>query len=290
MEPAYVQVGATGTASPVIPVTFQLGKLVDTIFALNKDLCFAGDSLYLDIYWQGWTKMLFTARSTTNPTTNHANAAVSGGTISNVMLMLACEADKNIADDVRAMSKSGFTIPIDWIVWTKFNGTGSNHAFTAKFSSAQGRRLKKVHVAPYAVGEAGRLCYDHSNIGCGKITTFETYLNDDLIPKAPYQVARFDDYTEAYEKLKGSSIFSKNEFYYNWKHTIDFTLGRPVGERPRDSVTPDQNLIDGWDMTTADRTEIRYNFLINGDQNLSHYVYGVTQRFLTINKDAIIVS
>jgi len=76
----------------------------------------------------------------------------------------------------------------------------------------------------------------------------------------------------AKDRLVGSSILSSDEFYYNFVHYEDFTGSLTTNHDP--------NLEEGLLLSEG---EIKYDIQANTEVNLSHYVFAVTLRKLTIS-------
>ncbi len=133
LEPQYVIIGsATTVAGPVyvntpqLNYTFDLSLFKNTLFELNKDLYFGGETVYIKIIWDSITKMLFTSTATDATAAGAASATVSagapaGGTlsgqISNLRLYLAVETNPEIVNKVvkQCSEPSGLQILIPYV-------------------------------------------------------------------------------------------------------------------------------------------------------------------------------
>lgn len=202
---------------------------------------------------------------------------------------------------------------IPWVTQYKQSQNASVNSVTMRITSSLGKRLLKIYWAPYNQTEQLDTAYDH-NVGptdptgtilanaapaVQKITSFYTLVNNVRTSQYNYNVMSSsfgiaqqsfnDDYDQRKNKLKGSCIFSRNEYYYNWVWCEDFTDNVPLMEKP---LNPDENTyLDGLDITKG---EIKYDIFVNqgvvapaNAVPVNYYVYILTLKELTINSAGI---
>ena len=323
-EPAYVvSSGAINEISPYIMFKIPLRKIKHTIFGIDKTMKL-NKILYLRIVWNTTNKIAYcttgAAAAITNPGSiaNGTPAAIPGGIyISNLYLYLAKELNTLVDQELtnKINSAEGFKILVPWVSQFKqsIQASGMNNV-TMRFTNALGRKLQKIYWTPYNASESLQLAYDHnvfptenSNsvtlnqtyVGTAaavqKIQYFYTLLNNTRTSQYNYNVNNgsstngnqyfSEDYDARKNKLKGSCILSKNEYYYNWVWCEDFTDNVALADKP---LSADQdNFSDGLDLTN----EIKYDIFINqgGTTNVAVnlYVYAVTLKELTVNSTGV---
>ena len=150
--------------------------------------------------------------------------------------------------------------------------------------------LKKIYWSPYTAG--GFYDYNIANTAPTspiKLNSFNTYMDTDQLQQGVIDIDRADDYIRAKDRLRGSCINSKNEYYYNFCYCEDFT-----GKKLITSDDMDANLVDGINLTGLERIfQILGNY---GDANnagtdaVNHIFFYVTQKQLDITNDTITIS
>ena len=155
---------------------------------------------------------------------------------------------------------------------------GTNNIST-RYSAPFGHRLQRVIWCPFlndgaASGTYGK--YDNSNMIVGgnatKVSSFYTMVNNVRTTQFDYNRKLGNEWMVAKDRLVGSSILSSDEFYYNFVHYEDFTGSLTTNHDP--------NLEEGLLLSEG---EIKYDIQANTEVNLSHYVFAVTLRKLTIS-------
>jgi hypothetical protein len=316
-EPCYVLSGSVNTAQPFINFKIPLGRLKGTIFGLDKTLYF-GRILYLRIVWQSTNKIGYTnvgagasntafnpAYSTggAGPSQNTPTAWAGNVSITNLYLYLAKEQNMLVENELKnkVNSAEGFKLILPYVSQFKQNipAAGINN-LTLRINSATGKYLTKIRWAPYNANETICYAYDHNvfptdvngqNVGAQattiqKISSFYTLVNNVRTSQFNYNVNNGQPFNTDFDirknKMKGGSILSQNEYYYNymWEDAFDGNLS--MTDRP---YSEDQDtFIDGLDLTTG---EVKYDIFVNQGgnvyQNLNYYVYIYTLRDLVVN-------
>jgi hypothetical protein len=72
-EAAYVIVGGSGTATPVVNVRISLDKILNTMFSLDKNLSFS-QVIYMKMMWSPTTDIYFSSTSASDATAGTASA------------------------------------------------------------------------------------------------------------------------------------------------------------------------------------------------------------------------
>jgi len=220
LEPRYIESGsAVNTADPVFEFQVNLGRIVNSIFSIDKDLYFGGEILYLRIVWNPTTKIGFIGTSGTNPTTGVA-AFPGNIALTNLTLYMAVEQNPQIENGLKSkvLSPEGFNLLVPYIYQNKISLGGTTQNLSVKYSRAHGSRLLKIYWAPYSATESSNTAYNHNNLANAKVTQFYTTVNNTRTSQFNYNCDG-DDYRMQKKKLQGSCILSSNEYY-----TIGFGL------------------------------------------------------------------
>lgn len=263
------------------------------------------------------------AANTQNPgyiATSVPTMSTTGYQLSNIYLYLAKETNILVENELKQKinSAEGFKIMIPWTSQYKQSQNTNTQSVTMRFTSALGKRLLKIYWAPYNQLESTIYAYDHCVLPADncivqppnaasiiasnppayqKVTTFYSLVNNVRTSQYNYNVnngsiagtfmtSSFnDDYEQRKNKLKGSCILSRNEYYYNWVWCEDFTDNVPIIEKP---IVPDENTyLDGLDLTQG---EIKYDIYVTQGPNsipVNYYVYAITLKELIINSSGI---
>lgn len=320
-ESAYVLPGSKADASPTPVINFKIPmrKLKNTIFGLDKTLCF-GRILYLRVVWQATGKIGYQSVSTGTAAGNAVpqlnpqwytdtnivgtpTAWAGNVSISNLYFYLAKEQNIVIESELRRKMSSpeGFKLMVPWVSQFKQNIPASQlNNLTMRFTNALGRRLLKIYWAPYNASESTCYAYDHNalytvdnGVANGqasdrqKVNSFYTLVNNTRTSQYNYSVnAGYNtDYDARKDKLKGSSVLSQNEYYYDFVWCEDFTGNESMTDTPSDQAP----YVDGLDISNG---EVKYDIFVtqggNGNYvNVNMYVYAVTLKEMVINSSGI---
>jgi len=282
-EPVYLSLAvAKNTAGPTVNVQIELRKIVNSIFSIDKDLYFGGEILYLRVVWNPSTKIAFGSKSATDVETDSI-AYPKGITMTNLKLYMAVEQNPTIENELKSKvnSAEGFNLLIPYVYQNKQSLTGTSQNIMIKYSRAHGSKLLKIYWAPYNSTESASTCYDHRNVSQSKVTQFYTLINNVRTSQFNY-LCNGDDYMVQKNKLKGSCIYSSNEYYYNWVWVEDFTNNYSFIDKPLNP--PEENYIDGLDLST----EIKYDIFANTtNATYNHYVYAICQKTLVVSSSGI---
>ena len=243
-----------------------------------------------------------------------------GYQLSNLYIYLAKETNIIVENSLKKKinSPDGFKVMIPWISQYKQSQNTNSQSVTMRITSAYGKRLLRIWWAPYNQLESTIYAYDHCVLPTDqctvtppnansivasnppayqKVSSFYTLVNNERTSQYNYNVNNGsvsgtfmsnsfnDDYEARKNKLKGSCILSRNEYYYNWVWCEDFTDNVPMVEKP---LHPDENTyLDGLDLTKG---EVKYDIYVvqNGTPvPVNYYVYISTLKELTINSGGI---
>lgn len=287
-EPRYVSIGADGTATPVLNYRINLGTYKNSLFALDKDVYFGGEILVLKIIWAPGSRVKYHTSVATGVNTN-VSEDTSGYTISNLELMLAVETNPELERDARdkAMSMEGFQIVVPYVYTIKNNfGVGTTQNITTRLDAGHGRKLLKIYYAPYNNTEQSNTAYDHNCLSDGKIITFYTTINDRRTSQFNYDTSSYEDWLVQKEKLKGSCIFSEDEYYYNWCWVEDFTNNYRMYDKS--ALVDESNIIDGLTLTNQ---QIKYSIYSTcASAAYNHFFFVITQKLLVVSPNGIQLS
>jgi len=306
---------------PILQWRINLRKIPHSIFNIDKTLYF-GKILYIRLVWAPTNKITYFNIGTTaaaqailnnpgNVPNSLPTANTTGVTISNLYLYLAKERNILVENELKnkVNSPSGFKIYVPWVQQFKQSQEASTQSITLRLTNALGRRLIKIYWAPYVNSNSPELAYDHNVMPTDapgttianaqssyqKIQSFYTMVNnvrtsqyDYSFNNGSYTSGGNKNYNDAFdaikEKLKGSSIFSRNEFGYNFIWCEDFTAEKSFIQQ----LTYDEStMLDGLDLSEG---EIKYDLFVNQGGTATpiyYYVYVITLKELTITSSGI---
>jgi hypothetical protein len=236
----------------------KLGNLFpNTILALDKDVYFGQNDVYLKITSTGYNQFAWMGTSATNPTTGAATlgTAPTGATgIVGIYLYLWVEQDPIIIDRiVNQFNSNGLKLTIDFPVVSKTTTNAStNQSLVIPFVPANGKYLKKVYHTIWNATESLSTLMDCNNQSGAKLTSYVTYLDstrlqDDIIVCATPAAGTIglSDWLWNEQQCRNSAIFSSAIYQKNWFHCDDFTDPSLLKDP---QPAPAQNLINGLPM------------------------------------------
>jgi hypothetical protein len=286
VEPNYLVVGGSATATPLIQVCFNMGAIKNCLLSYNKDIYFP-EVLILRIVWGSNTKVGFSATA--------ANTAPTAGipfignvNISNLALYLAIETDKNITSALIGKVMSGtfsVTMPFIYSYLATLTGTSSN--VSLRFSTSHGRSIIKIIHTIWSSTEQALTAYDSSNIAGAKLTSYYTLLDGERLQEfTPDCVGtnNFDDYMLNKKFLHGSSITTRENYQYNWFHQDSFVAS---DIESKELPAPESNLVMGKSLENGDIKWDFYGTMASNVTAYNHYTFVIAQRVLSIAPNAI---
>lgn len=267
MEPQYVKSsvlakGVTHTRN------FPLSGVTGTIVGMDRDQYFP-DNMYLRINTAPSGKVGFGGGVTVNDATGGVDL-VTQPKLNNVYLYLAIEKDPVIIDNVmRKYNEGSLKYQIPYISsYRNAIGAGSS-TIQLQLTNQLGKRLKRVLTANFNPIEKNSTAYDHSNWDGLKATNYQTYLDsqplqdsisscrqpdtDDLNIAAQTGLQGMDDWRENSIVCRGSAIQNSASYQINWFHCDRWA------EKNMDSLVPDENIIEGLDLSTPKAWSIQQN-------------------------------
>lgn len=291
-ESKYVQAGDNKTATPVINFQIKFSRLIDTIFALDKDVYYGGEILVLRLVFNPSNRIGFTSTSATDPTAGTAANGL-GMTITNLTLWLAIEAKMDLANFIQDMTRTkGQTLLIPYVSRIKTNQTAStNQNVSVRLNRGHGLRLRRIYHSVFSTAETLNTAYDNNNYTYvsatsrtpgKKVSSYYTMTNNVPNQQSTLSCANFEDYLNMRTFLDGSVIQDRHMFYYNWVHIDDYTqISNPQEIK---SSSPANFDIMGLDLTQG---EIKWDFIsTTANTAFNHYTYIITQKMLTINPNS----
>lgn len=299
-EPLYV-VRAGGNAAPAsVSVQFLLrfDSIKDTILSYDKLFYAGGQTIVFEIQWNSLDQIAWQGTDVANPVTG-AGAIPTGGNITDLRLMVATESNTEILAWAAAKYlREGFQYKYRFVTTTRGPATaGTQQAVEVRLTGGVGKRLAKVHWGCYASPDTNNAAYDHDNRTGKKVQQYQIFLNDVPLTLSQLVISNAagnaytlcDDFNRDRMRLRGSCIQSRDEYYYNWCPTVDFTLERGaegadgsarVGSIPADNI--EQGVVLG-------NGETKISFVATTTNAVyTHYLFSVTEKELTIMPTGIL--
>lgn len=294
-------------ASYTVKVKFPLGRLVNTIFSLNKNLYF-GEILNLRLVWGNKNHMAFD-NSTAVDIGNVLDYAGASVAITNLALYLAY--DDNPENEQMLRNKilsSGMEIlmPYVWRTKTSFSTSGSQNV-SIKYNIAHGQRLMKIYHSVFRgvnTGTSAHELYDHANYdtsevangnaaaAVSKVQEFYTMIDNERLSNFNIVCPSGLDWLYMKKKCQGTPILSSNIYNYNWAWIDDFSGEKPKSDNHLIPYSYD-NLIQGLSLIQEKKWDFqaltRASFNSGGAEGLDHWTFAICQRVLTINRDGIFI-
>jgi hypothetical protein len=304
-EPKYLQIDAVGAdnnaGDSYMEVRMPLKNLKNTFFSLDKDVCFAGKQVYLEITWNDKRALGYTSDDL--KTDGMYEAEIVAGTeckIQNLSLYLAMEQNMEVAATVKSTADSGMRILTDYVMAEstgQFTGTGRRN-IQMRFSTADGHTLKKIYHSIYSTTESGASRYNNSlgNVGLIQGTDFKGFKtmwnNKDRQQGYLYQgntgsladgdlTDNMDDWLVMRELCKGSVIQSRQQFLYNWAFCDDYSNIVSVAEK----APVDMRIRQGIKLGDLARWDLIFN--ASNASYTRHMTWAIVQRVLYISKQGI---
>jgi len=274
--------------SPSINFRIPLGDIPECFVSENKDVFFGGEILYMRIVWNASQQIYFQSTDADVPTVaTPADGDYGGGaTITQLTLLTAIETNPVIENLIKSKVSSieGLQMLMPMVYYNKISlGQATNHNITTRYNRAHGIKLKKIYWSAYNQTEFANTAFDKSNLSAApKVTQYSTMINNIRTSQYDYVTANLDDYIVKKNSLRGSAIYSSNEYYFNWVWVEDFTDNNPLLKQYYELK---DNYIEGLDL----ENEIKYdvNATTPGAVGYNHYVYAVTEKLLTISSAGI---
>lgn len=258
-------------------------------------------------------------------TVQKAGSIAGGVNITNLYMYLAKEQNILVENELKnKIANGGLRLLIPWVSQFKQNIPASPmNNITLRITNALGKRLLKIYWAPYNAYEKWNYAYDHTifpqntiyqgtddtaNYNAGnsnpsspttvqKLNTFYTMINNvrttqynlfcNYNSSATNAMANYnEDFDIRKNRLRGSCIMSRPEYYYNWVWEENFCDNIALSDKP---LSNDQdNFLDGIDIS---QNEVKYDiFAYQGGSNninVNYYVYICTLKELTITPEGI---
>jgi hypothetical protein len=292
--PAYFIGGNTASATPVMTKQIPLRLYKNSIFELDKDLYFGGESIYMRIIWNNSNRIYYGAATLANATTTEVTGT--GVTITDLNLFLAVENDKIAEQSVKNSFNSSVSLNLPYVYSNMINiasTNGGNNSITMRYNKGHGSKLLKIYWSPYnGAASTIRTSYDHINctavaspVAGSRVSSFYTTVNSERTSQFNYDCTKLQDYLVKKNKLRGSGITSSTDYYVNFTWIEDFTDNYALYEKPLDG---DQlTYIDGKKLDEEIVYNIFATFGAGVPANLNHYIFAVTQKTLTVNSNGI---
>jgi hypothetical protein len=213
-------------------------------------------------------------------------------TLSSVLLYVCQDKNQTIQNSLASAinSPEGFKMQIPYGNINKNNIPASTVQNTStRFSSFNGKALRKIKYALYNSDESSKTRYDRSNLTVAnlsavqpivtgaKVVSYQTMLNNVRLEQFDYNCLAYDDYEFNKQFFADTVIQNRNIYQYKWVHVYDWT---------NMELEKDSNLYVGLDLTN----ELRVDFTATtANVALNHYILSETSKLLMISSQGLSV-
>jgi len=302
----YATLNAVGdAASNVITVRFPLGRLIGTIFELDKTLYFP-ETIFLHVVFgpvgrAGWAAGANPAGAgfralSTDP------AAITN--FANIHLSLAVETNERIITDLmNQVNGPGMSVLVPATRIDQNTVSGLQQTVTIRYSAADGFKLRRiVHTCLREITESSpRMQYNIANgtydvptdtwTSANVVSYYVALDNQRVSGEMDIDCSLAQDWLANREHLKKSVIQDVAMYKREWHHQEDFSGLRESPDEKVDGVDKD-NLTGGLDLMNKER-KIDFHFRMNnaaGGANANtriHYTLAECERTLFISQARI---
>jgi len=313
IEPGYYikasQAGSNGNAAQGqmnIKFKFNFSLFINTVLGLNKDFYYGPRGMELKIVLARSNDIYFTAINAQFAAGQSNATPVKTVSLSDLTVHLAVEKNRVMADKLINEYNAGSLSYVFPYVHVKRHNLPitavdtSTHTIEETFGADKGQKLLKIYWVPFWGTQVGHRTYNHCNVynqaltANLKVQEFNTSLDSrPIYSNFPYSCANGDDYRAQKRRLKGSCLFSADEYYHNWSWCEDFTNNYSMTEKP---LTPDESsYIDGIDITADKKYTISAKVSGTGDagnnqgQSITHYVFAITLRKMSVSPSGMMI-
>ncbi|EFA77429.1 hypothetical protein PPL_12645 [Heterostelium album PN500] len=273
-EPAYLIAADTNNQPTTVNVKIYFADIFDSIFALDKDLCFS-ENMYVVFTWNPLSCIGFYAGD--DPTENPAQLNQSN--ITKLEIHLANETNKNITNDLleQLASPQGLQMIIPYTQPYNKLTNGSSQSCQSRYNASNGITLDRIYYSIFTPNNAANpnLSVYNNNLATNFIDYFSTSLNNEPLTIYNVYPNRYDDFDMNSKLLEGTTIQTPNINNYNWTWVQDF--GQGVSSEILD------NIYKGIPLTGNDvQFDFTCNLVAGHADNLQHQIVAVTKRRLFI--------
>jgi len=287
-------------ASDKITVRFPLGKLIGTIFELDKTLYFP-ESIFLHVVFGPVGRAGWRGTAPDAPATGAGDLLITPVAVTNftdIHLMLAVERNESVIRSLHdQVNGPGLNVLIPTIRCDPNTVSGSNQTVTIRLSAADGQKLRRIwHTCAKQADLAG--AGTQYNISNGTYTvatdTWSTpnvnsyYVmvdNDRVSGEMDILCHLAQDWLVNREHLKNSVIQNAAMYKREWHHQEDFSGIREDPYDEKDGV-PKANLTGGLNLLDKER-KITFVFRMTGADDRNHYTFSECERNLFISQKNI---
>jgi len=163
---------ASGGENQECMFEFDLSGFVATLFAVDKNLFFGGESLLMQLWFNGVSKFVFQSTAAADALAPAANAIdlnpvylepyPGAITMSLLQLYLCVEGNQAVADQVTSLCMGGYQLNIPFVNVQRNTFGTAGFTYTNPLSSGLGRRLLFVAIGMFNTTETGETAQDHS--------------------------------------------------------------------------------------------------------------------------------
>ena len=256
----------------VLSYQLNLSNIVHSIAELDRDLFF-GENLLLSLTFAPTNKFSWTATAANAPTTGTAQMLFAPSIV-NLSLYLSIETNQEVASALmnKVHSPEGFSIHVPFVYSQKYASTvGTTSSIFQRFNRGHGSRILRFYYGCFNNSETLNATLDHSNVACGKITSYYTTINNMRCQEFPVDCALGLDWLVNNDDIEHSSMMSINQFKYQFSHLENYS-----GQRPCES---DDTIITGLSL---DQEKTYGVYTTTQSLALNHWLFTVIQRELRI--------
>lgn len=280
-EPAYFHGSTVKPAllEPWLNVRINLGMIKDTILSLDKGQYF-GETVLLRVVYNQTTKIAWKSTDKADCIAGASGPVImdKGITLSSLYFFACFEQNQNVIDDlVQKFNAGTLTYLVPYVVSHRQLLETGAQTLSVRYSPAQGKKIKKILVAPYNTQDHTNTVNDHSNLNGSIVSSYHTVLNNVRTSQYNYDCTNGQDYMAFRHLVRGSCINSQDTYYYNWCHEENFEVNAPVGTN-RDNHD-DGLLLD---------QEIKFDMIMETTANKNYFVFAVLQRKINVSSNGVV--
>eukprot|EP01133_Synstelium_polycarpum_P018159 gene18159-21717_t len=222
-EPAYMLSGTTLNQPTTLHVRLYLCDIFDSVFAVDKDLCFS-ENMYITLTWNQASNIgFYAAADLTVP------AAIPTMTANNLELHLANETVQDIIIQIRERveSASGLSLMVPYTYPFNKQTNGSTQSSQVRVNANNGLTLDRIYYSTFTPNNAGapNLSVYNNSVATTNLDYFQTSLDNSPLTFYNIYPKKYNDYDMNQKLLEGSTIQTPDINNANWVWVQDFGQG-----------------------------------------------------------------
>ena len=256
----------------------SLSNLIHTIAELDQDLYF-GENLILSLTFAPCQKFHWTSQVNNQPQTLPLAPTITD-TVSNLSLYLSVETNQEVSQALisKVQSPEGFSINVPFVYSQKYASTGgSSSSIFQRFNRGHGSRILRFYYGLFNNSETTNATLDHSNVGCGKITSYYSTMNNMRCQEFPVDCNASLEWLVNNGDIDHCSILSINQYKYQFCHMENYS-----GQRPCEC---NDTIITGLSL---DQEKTYGVYVTTVASAFNHWLFSIIQRQLRIGGGQIL--